>query len=47
MKFSQFNIEHKIENNILLYNTFSSGILLIEEEDLNEYKNIKLDIDKK
>lgn len=46
MKFSQFNIEHKIENNILLYNTFSSGILLIEEEDLNEYKNIKLDIDK-
>ncbi|WP_373215437.1 radical SAM protein [Peptostreptococcus anaerobius] len=40
-KISKFNIECPSENGILIYNTFSSGVLSLNEEYSNEYSNLK------
>lgn len=41
MKLSRFNIEHPVSDGLILYNTLSSGILLLEKEDIKDYFNIK------
>lgn len=32
MKLSMFNIEHPVDDGLVLYNTLSSGILFLEKE---------------
>ena len=41
MKLSTFNIEKEIPDGIIVYNTFSSGVLFLNNEYKNEYLNLK------
>ncbi|MEG0249554.1 MAG: SPASM domain-containing protein [Peptostreptococcus sp.] len=41
MKLSKFNIEHKIKEGLLLYNTLTSSIVLLENDDISKYNNLK------
>ncbi|WP_101773314.1 radical SAM/SPASM domain-containing protein [Peptostreptococcus faecalis] len=41
MKLSRFNIEYKVDEGLIIYNSLSSGILLLEEKDILEYNKLK------
>ncbi|UNT57323.1 radical SAM/SPASM domain-containing protein [Lysinibacillus capsici] len=41
MKLSKFNIEEELGDNLVIYNSLSSGILMLNEEYSNSYKTFK------
>ena len=43
MKLSMYNIETKTKDGLLIFNTVTSGILLLNEEYTLEYEKLKID----